>query len=294
MVEFNLKSFDDLNISCIEAKCESPKAIIQIIHGMAEHKERYIPIINYLNKNGYSVYISDNRGHGKSINDKYVLGNTGTPEDLINDQLCFTKYIKNINPDKKIILLGHSMGTLITRGYLMKNDDLISGVILSGTVCLNGAANLAVSLAKGKVKNKGELGSSKLLFALSNNFSFKKDFSWLSYNQDNIDKYEADPLCGYEFTNKGYLTLFTMVKMLNDIKGYECKNPNLPIRSFSGADDRTTGGTKGLNGVVKVLNKCGYINVKFVEYPKMKHEIFNEDECEAVFKDVCVAIEEML
>ena len=82
--------------------------------------------------------------------------------------------------------------------------------------------------------------------------------------------------------------------MLNDIKGYECKNPNLPIRSFSGADDRTTGGTKGLNSVVKALNKCGYTNVKFVEYPKMKHEIFNENECEMVFNDVCVAIEEML
>ena len=74
MEEFTLKADDGLDLSIALFEIENPAAIVQIIHGMKEHKERYYDFIHFLNETGFSVVISDNRGHGKSLNDKFPLG----------------------------------------------------------------------------------------------------------------------------------------------------------------------------------------------------------------------------
>lgn len=290
MEKLFLTASDGLDLSVIYSKVSNPKGLVQIIHGMAEHKERYLDFIKFLNDNGYSVIISDLRGHGESINKEYPLGHIDGYEMIINDQKIITDYIKNDNPNVDLYLFGHSMGTLLSRCYLMEHDQLFKKVILSGTVCYTPGAGFITNVAKKKAK-KNKYGYSKLLFACSNSFSTKVDFSWLSYSKTNIDNYEKDELCGYKFTNTGYYTLFGMVKALKEYKKYQCKNKELEILSLSGKDDRTTGGTKGLKGVVKILNKIGYKNVSFKEYLKMKHEILNEDDRELVYDDVLKFIE---
>ncbi|MBQ3253256.1 MAG: alpha/beta fold hydrolase, partial [Acholeplasmatales bacterium] len=251
-----------------------------------EHKERYIPLINRLKDEGYASIISDNRGHGKSINDKYVLGNTGDPMDMVGDQYNITKYIKEIYPNKKIIIFGHSMGTLISRAYMMRYDDLVSGVILSGTVCPNSLSWLAVLISKLKCIGRGKNKSSSLLYAFSNGFSFKDDISWISTDDDELLKYKEDPLCGFRFKNNGYKTLFYLVDYLNKANLYQIKNKDLKIVSLSGSSDRTTGGTRGLNNTKKALNKAGYNNIIIKEYPNMKHEILNELNNDIVYDDI--------
>lgn len=293
MKEINIISPDGLVISCLYNKVDNSKATIQIIHGMCEHKERYIPLVLKLAENGYSAIVSDLRGHGKSINDVYKLGNPGSPDILVEDQYEITKFLKSDNKSR-IIIFSHSMGTLISRAYIMKYDKEINGLILSGTVCINPMAALAVLLSKLKCIGKGKNKTSSLLYALSNGFSFKDDVSWLSYNEDNCKAYIDDPLCGFKFTNYGYLTLFTLVRMLTKKKEYKCYNEDLPIYSLSGTDDRTTGGTKGLIRTMNALKKAGYNKISYKEYPNMKHEILNENDNDIVYVDTIKIIGEIL
>ena len=252
---------------------------------MCEHKKRYAPFIDYLTRNGYVVIMSDNRGHGKSRSDEFVLGNTGSVEQMVDDQVLISKHIKEVHPGLKLFLFAHSMGTLIARTYLMEHDDLVDGVILSGSPCPNPMAWLAITLAKLKCKTMGEMESSRLLFFFVNNFSMENDLSWLSYNEENIKKYEKDPLCGFLFKNRGYLTLFEMVGLLKKNKKYKCTKPDMPLYLLSGRDDRTTGGgEKGVLNTVKALNKAGYKHVEHYEFNHMKHEILNEEGNDSVME----------
>lgn len=286
MEEITLKAADGLELSCLYISANQPKACIQIVHGMVEHKERYIPFMEILAENGYSVIISDNRGHGKSINTEYSLGHIGDYRQMIADQYEVTKKIKALNPGLKLYMFAHSMGSLIARNYLMEHDDEITKLILCGTVCYNTGVGLGIFLSKLHCIGKGKYRHSRLLYAFSNDMSFKNDVSWISYNQKNIRAYTSDPLCSFRFDNYGNLNLFTMDKNLHKYKKYACKNKELKILSISGADDRTTGGTKGLEKTMKALNKIGYLHTEFKEYPQMKHEILNEENNNKVIEDI--------
>ncbi len=296
MKEFYLKANDGLKIFCLETevKKKPTKAVVQIIHGMCEHKERYIPFIKFLTENGYACIMSDNRGHGKTISENYPLGDTGTPEDMINDQLVVSRYIKEKYPDLKLFIFAHSMGTLITRTYMMEHDELFDGIILSGAPCPNNMSWLATFIARLHNFGYSHHKSSKLLYFFVNNFSSKNDISWISYSEENLNNYNKDPLCGFFFKNRGYLTLFKMVGNLKKHKRWNCKKPDMNIYLLSGEDDRTTGGSKGIDKTVKALKKIGYNNVFHKEFEKMKHEILNEERFQEVFDETLVALEAML
>lgn len=276
---------DKLALDVIVSEAKDAKANVLIMHGMAEHKERYLPLIKRLNENGYNVVISDMRGHGGSVNDEFILGHLGPKELIVDDYLTLTKYMKDRFPKLHNYLFAHSMGTLNAREFLMNHDDEFEKVILSGTVAPVGVAGLAAGMARRRAK-KNPKGYSKLLFALSNGGSTKEDLSWLSYNEDNVKAYLANPLCGFKFTNMANVVLFSETADLAKAKEYKCKNKDLKILSISGSDDRTTAGTKGLMRTVKCLNNAGYQNVRFIEYPKMKHEILMEHDNEQVYKDI--------
>lgn len=287
MEKIKIKAIDGLELSCLYSKAENPRAICQIMHGMAEHKERYIELIEALNKDGITVIISDMRGHGESINEEYFLGHLGGDLDLlIQDQYEVTKWFKKHNPNLPMYIFAHSMGTLVARAYIEKHDDEIERLALSGTVGYEPLCFIGVFAAKCKSIGKGAKKHSKLLWAMSNAGSFDPSLSWLSYSESNIKAYEEDPLCGVLFTNASNKVLFTLTQNLHKRKRYLCKNPTLRIYSFSGEDDRTTKGDKGLKDTMKALLMAGYVDMKYKTYPKMKHEILMEDNHEEVIKDI--------
>ncbi len=271
----------DLDLAAAYFPAENPRAVVQIVHGMVEHKERYYDFIEYLNGQGFTVIISDNRGHGASVNDEYPLGHTGSPLVMAADQYAVTSYVRERNPGLPLYMFAHSMGSLIAREYLTCHDEEIEKLVLSGTVAYIPAATLGVVIAKMKKPR----GYSKLLWALSNGVSFKRDLSWLSYNEENIKAYASDPLCRFRFTNLSNGTLFTLVQDLKKINRYQCKNPGLKILSLSGKDDRTTCGTKSLVRTLDFLKKVGY-TVDFKEYDGMRHEILKEKDFMTVYEDV--------
>lgn len=287
MENIKIKATDGLELSCLYSRAENPRAVCQIMHGMAEHKERYVELIEALNKAGITVIISDMRGHGESINDEYTLGHLGGDLDLlVKDQYEVTKWLKKHNAHLPMFVFSHSMGTLVSRAYIEKHDDEIERLALSGTVCCPKGVGLGVFLASIKSQGKGAKKYSKLLWAMSNGASFDPSLDWLSYSKTNIENYDKDPLCGQLFTNASNKVLFTLTANLHKKKRYECKNPTLRIYSFSGEDDRTTGGEKGLKDTMKSLLLAGYADLKYKTYPHMKHEILMEDDHKKVIDDI--------
>ncbi len=286
MEKINITASDNLILKGFYSKAEKPIGAIVIVHGMVEHKERYIPLIEKLNEAGYNVTICDLRGHGESINEEYSLGRIASIDQMVDDTNRVVEYAKKHNPNFPIFMYAHSMGTLIARMYIRKHALSINKLLISGTVAYQPGCWIAVFLAKLKSMGKGKYKYSKLLFSFSNDGSSKEDLSWLSYNKENIERYQNDPLCSFKFTNYSNYVLFSMTyKLHKHSKKYEY-NPNLVIMSLSGSDDRTTKKTKGVRDSVKHLIFDGYSNISYKEYPNMKHEILMEDNKDDVIKDM--------
>ena len=285
MENVKIKASDGLILDAIYEKVDNPKALVVIIHGMVEHKERYQELIEVLAKNNYSSIIADLRGHGKSINDEYKLGMIGSVDQMVDDSKKVMDFIKNDNPNVKTYLYSHSMGSLISRYFIKKYSFEIEKLILSGTVGYKPGCGLGVSAAKRRIK-KNKNGYSTLLYRMSNNLSKSEDVSWLSYNKDNVKSFMDDPLCGYKFTNYSNYVLFSMTHDLHKHDKENKVNKDLKILSISGKDDRTTNHTKGVKDSVKHLKLEGFEHIRYIEYPNMKHEILAEANKNDVFNDI--------
>lgn len=287
MEECILQARDDLGIHAAIYPADDPIALVQVIHGASEHKQRYDDFLQYLNNHSIAAIITDNRGHGKSISDGVPLGLMTSLEDMLDDQILASRYIKQLYPGKPLYMLGHSMGSLFARCYLREQDHEIDKLVLSGTVGYIPGASCAVALAKLAVSIRGKNSHSALLTAMSNSGRSAKDISWLSTSEDTITKYRSDPLCyAYRYQNQGLLTLFEADRALHQIADYACKNPTLPILSVVGSDDPVTGGEKGLKDSLDTLKRIGYQNVESIVYPGMRHEVLNEQGKEQVYQDV--------
>lgn len=294
MKEVFIKSFDSLKLSLAIYETKKPKAVIQIVHGMCEHKERYDELAKYLQKKNYTVVLSDNRGHGRSINSKNDYGYFGKDNGtkaFVEDQKKVNNYIKNNYKSIPIYMFSHSMGTLIARNYLKKYDDTIEKIIFSGAPCYSPLAGLGVKIAKVIKKVKGEKKISKFLIKLASTAMEDKGKdsipgAWLSYNKENIMEHKNDPLCQFSFTTAGYQTLFEMTRDLHDYKSYKRNNNNLKILFLSGKDDNVVGGVKGLKDSIDTLTKVGYKDISSIVYDNMRHEIIKELDKELVFKDI--------
>ncbi|MSS78249.1 alpha/beta hydrolase [Anaerococcus sp. AGMB00486] len=263
---------------------EKPKAVVQIIHGMLEHSLNYLEFAKYLNDKGYAVVIADNRGHGKSISENHPSGFIRDYHELIDDQVIVNKYIRMLHKDKKIYMLGHSMGSLIARNYLKENDQTIDKLVLTGTVSYIPIASIGVFLGNIISFYLGEKRRSKLLDKLSGITS--KDSSWISYNKENIRIKENDPMRLNGFLAKSNVSLFSLVKGLNEKKKYKLRNKKLQILSLNGIDDDVTGGEEGIKRSLGILKSLGYENIDYKIYDKMKHEVLNEENNIDVFDDI--------
>ena len=144
-MEGYVKAKDGFRVHFRYFPVEHAKGAIHLIHGAGEYKERYYDFIAYLNQAGYSCIISDLRGHGHSVDKRFVFGHMENPEEVIDDLYRITDYLKEKEPGRKIFLFSHSMGSLLARNYLKKKDDELAGLVLCGTVRPERAAGLAVA-----------------------------------------------------------------------------------------------------------------------------------------------------
>ena len=151
---------DGLPLSVCIATPDSgaPKALVQLAHGMAEHKERYLPFMEYLADHGYAALINDHRGHGASVRDPGDLGYfyADGAEVLVEDLHQLTLWFRDRFPGRKLFLFGHSMGSLAVRVYRQRYDGDIDGLVVCGSPGRNPATGMGLILNRAMTAIKGE------------------------------------------------------------------------------------------------------------------------------------------
>ena len=276
-----------------------PKAVIQIAHGMAEHHERYEEFIEFLTSNGYAVYINDHLGHGKSVKETSELGYFGENNGylyLVEDMKILTEIAKADYPDLPVILFGHSMGSMLARLYSEKYGKLLKGAVYCGTTGANAAAGAGIAIIKIIAKFKGDHYRSKLInnlaFGTYNNKTEKKTtFDWLTTDNAIVDKYIADPLCGYLFTTNGYRDLLTLMQVISRNDWYTSVPKELPVYLIAGDADPVGAYGKGVQSVYQGLVDTNHNDVSIKLYNGDRHEILNEKDKSDVFNDILNWIE---
>jgi alpha-beta hydrolase superfamily lysophospholipase len=271
------------------------KAVVQIAHGMAETAARYERLAQKLTRHGYSVYANDHKGHGQtalSLDDVGYIGNTGF-QGMLLDMEQLSQIIKSENKNCAIFLLGHSMGSFLTQGYIQKYGNRHSGVILSGTNGDPGTSLIAgIFLAKLIAKLYGERYKSKALHTLvfgSYNTSFKPQrtpFDWLSRDELEVNKYIKDPYCGTFFTASFFRDFFLFLQEINKPKGLSQIPKQLPLYLFSGDQDPVGHRSKGVLKLIKAYEEQQMKDLTYRFYEGGRHEMFNETNRDEVMEDL--------
>lgn len=278
-----------LDVTIIEPTNE-PRGIVQISHGMAEHKERYYNFMNFLADNGYITIIHDHRGHGKSIYKKNDVGNFYT-EDInyiVDDLYQISKYAKERYPNLELILFSHSMGTLVSRNYIKKYDNYIDKLILCGPPTKNSRVGFGIfltKLSKTFNKNKPNKFINKLIFN-SYNKNYKLPNEWICSNIQTVKNYNNDDMCGFIFTTNGFINLFQLQKGAYQISNWDIKNKDLPIFIIAGKDDPVIQNENKFNNLIKFLKNVGYSKIESKLYEGKRHELLNEQNSEKIYKDI--------
>ena len=305
MERFSYEGSEHLKISAVKWLPEGEiKAVIQIVHGMNEHMERYSGMAEFLNKKGFAVYGEDHRGHGLTAEIKKDLGHfydkDGFPK-IMNDIHGLTEIIKREHLGIPVFLFGHSMGSFISRNIITFFPNDFKGVILSGTGNY-GAIELTLSKTVLKL----------LLFIYSprkvipyfftngmNNFNRnfeprRTDYDWLSTDPKVADEFIADPLCGTMNSLGFYRDLLDMLDNMQKKKNIEKIPENLPIFMFSGSMDPV-----GENGKTSALayenyKKAGIKDITFKLWEGYRHEVHKEPVKEELFLEITEWIEKRL
>lgn len=274
----------------------TPAAVVQISHGMAEHARRYDRAAQALVRAGYAVYASDHRGHGQTARSPEDLGffaYTDGWSRVVADLHRVNRHIASRHEGVPIVLLSHSMGSFLAQDYLFTHGSTLAGAVLSGTNS-GGAALVRVGLALAHVERLriGARGRSKLLQAASFgdfNRRFKPtrtEFDWLSRDPAEVDKYIADPLCGFEMTVQGWIDVFGGLLRIDEQENRERIPRDLPVYLFAGAEDPVGRAGKGVLALAEAYRRAGISDVTHKLYPGGRHEMFNEINRDEVVADL--------
>jgi alpha-beta hydrolase superfamily lysophospholipase len=293
------KTIDDVTIFYYKwpANKNTPlKGVIQISHGVGEHAGRYQPIAKILQREGYEVYANDHRIHGKSAKNDAFLGFYDGDDyfsDALNDMRHLTDIIKKEHPNKKIILFGHSMGSLLSREYATKYGGDLEALILSGTAnFMKGLGSFGLLSAQFLGKLNGKHRSNeflKNLFFTQFNKKFKPNrtkVDWISSDENQVDLFEADPLRIEDFSLSVFLDLLKGSKKVNQVSTFKNTPKELPLFIFSGDKDPVGEMGKGVKKVKNKYQKAGINDITLKLYKGGRHEMLNEVNKNEVEQDV--------
>ncbi len=272
---------------------DTPRAVIQIVHGMAEHSKRYERAAQKLCEMGLEVWAADQRGHGLSADPKVNSPAQGGQLGHCADKNGFVKVTEDIDtifdaiqkerPGLPLFLLGHSWGSFISQAYIESHGQRLSGAIFSGT---KGPGGTAVALGAPFIALvaafKGSRKKSKMVYNMADgqyNKPFRPnrtDFDWLSRDEKEVDAYVEDPLCG-NMCSVGFYRDLT--RALNSIYKPEPMGRiplDLPVYIFCGSADPVGEMGNGPTELIGLYKDMGMRDIEFVLYPDARHETLNE------------------
>ena len=293
----NLTAADGVNVFVYRWLPPGPcKGVVQIAHGLAEHAGRYARLAQALNRAGYAVYANDHRGHGQTCQSKDQLGVLAQRNGwrlAMDDLWALNRRIAAEQPDKPIFLLGHSMGATMAQQFIGEHGDSLAGVVLSAA---NGAPTAMAAVGRFILRVErlrlGPLGRSRLansltFAAFNRRFApTRTDFDWLSRDEAEVDKYVADPLCGFPATVQLWIELLDAWTVASRAAHCNRIPKALPIYVIAGSREPVSNNTKQLQPMLATFRAAGIQNVQHRFYPEARHELFNETNRDEVTRDL--------
>lgn len=273
---------------------DPPVAVLQIVHGMNEHKERYYPFAEFLTQNQIAVIISDTRGHGQSVVQPDDIGYMyeDPAENAVRDVFTVGEHARKIFGDVPLFVMGHSMGSLTVRCFLLSRGNA-DGIILAGSPCFMRFSGVAGFIESELTKKLGERHRSRRIAEMSESF-LNMGFgdsahSWICSDPEVVLKFNNDPLCSFIYTLNGYEALVTLIKRTYSEELWEKftpENPDIPVHFISGKDDPCLFSEEKFFDATRFLETRGFRNVTHKLYPGMRHEILNETDKNTVWEDI--------
>ena len=282
---------DSLPLACLLVAPEEVKGLVLLVHGLAEYKDRYLPLMRCFAEDGFACLIHDRRGNGESMRKPGDFDCTygAGAEGILRDVRAAAEELERRYPAKKLFLYGHSIGAMIALCYMKRWGSGVSGVILGSMPQNMSALGAGKAYLKLKRTFKGASYRDPAVQKLmASNFAVKGEsspFAWLNSDPERVKQYEADPLCGQLGTVEGYLALIDIMQDAYDKKGWSKVNPLCPFFIAAGADDPCAGGESGASDGEKYLKSLNLVRVEHKSYPGMRHEINNEPGAPAVVHD---------
>ena len=272
------------------------QAVLQISHGVAEHILRYESFAEYLTARGFAVVGHDHLGHGQSVAEgsaRLYFGPKGSWNWVVDDIDRRRNLAKEKFPQVPYFLLGHSMGSFLARTYLIRYPGAVDAAVIMGTgqmspAIIAGGKAVAVEEARRVGEDRTSPLVDKLAFgAYNKRFAPNRTgFDWLSLNQDNVDRYIADPLCGGNATIGLFREMLGGLSFIAKPENLKRMNLNIPVLFISGEMDPVGDCGKGVKRAYESFRKAGVRDVSLKLYPELRHEILNETCRETVYADI--------
>ncbi len=300
MTEFTFLSTDgktQLHGMRWEPEGGSVRAVLQICHGVAEHIARYDAFARYLNGLGIAVVGHDHLGHGLSLPEggtPVYFGAGNTWNTVVDDIYVLHQRIRLWYPDVPLCIMGHSMGSFLTRTYLIRYPGTVKAAVIMGTGWQPKAViagGMAVAKAVGAVV--GENGTSDLVTNLAFG-AYNKLFApnrtscdWLSADEDNVDAYMADPLCGADATVGLFRQMLSGIRFNQKLSNLRQMDPRIPVLFVAGEKDPVGDCGNGVRRTYQEFRRAGVQDCTLKLYPGLRHEILNEKaQQQQIFEDI--------
>lgn len=277
----------------------SRRGVVQLVHGMAEHIERYDEFACFLAGLGYVVFGHDHIGHGKSVSSPDELGcmplNGGKDiliADVLRARAAALKACKG-SEQLPLFLFGHSMGSFVVRACIARKPEGLAGAVLCGTGNQPRILSLAgrtLSRVIGAVRGseyRSHLVDSLVVGAFSSAIEdARTDADWIATDPAVVDSYLADPLSGQAFSVGAYATLTDLTAEVVTKKSAAAVSHNLPLLFVAGAEDPVGSCGKDVQAAADLYRNQGVEDVRVIIYPNMRHEVLNEPRRLDVYNDV--------
>ena len=271
------------------------KAVLQIVHGIAEFVERYDGFANYLTGLGFVVVAEDHMGHGQSINGDGIRGYFhGGWFTAIEDTMQLMNDTMVAYSGVPYVLFGHSMGSFMARTILCKYPDSgISAAVICGTGWQPTFALPAlIKVVESICKMTGETNpNEKLQGMVFGSYNKKVEhprtaYDWLTRDNKIVDAYIAHPLCGFTASCGLLRDMMKGFLYIQNPDNLARMRKDLPVFFIAGGDDPVGNYGKGVHQTADAFRKAGMTDVSVRVYPLCRHEILNEINKEEIYEDV--------
>jgi alpha-beta hydrolase superfamily lysophospholipase len=283
---------------------DQPKAIVQVIHGMAEHGGRYERLAQALASAGYCTYAHDHRGHGRSIPEGGRAGHKADSDGwnrIVEDAHGVNREIAKRHRGVPIIILGHSMGSFVLQQLLFEHPNDMIAAALSGS---NGKpppiATLAKIIARIERARVGRRNPSAILQRLTigdYNKAFapnRTESDWLSRDPEEVDKYVDDPLCGFDVSTQVWVDLLAALDRISKPSNVAKVPKGMPLYLFAGEKDPVGDFGKGVKRLYDAYKRAAIFDVRLKLYPGARHETLNEINRQEVTEDFIAWCDDMV